>query len=160
MDEADVFQRAKEDAINFLSYRPRSSKEVRGYLIRKGHTSGIADSVVAYLQERGYIDDGVFARKWYKTRMLKGGFGPVLISRELRAKGIGQDVCDRLKEEFYAQDTEREEAEALLLKKGWHADMGLAEKRRFYNMLIRRGFSSHIIKEIFLSIEKGIEKDL
>lgn len=148
MEHERDFQRAKELAINYLSYRPRSSKEVRTHLIRKGYSTALVGQVVSCLQEYKYIDDRVFAQKWYKTRLIKGGYGPILIRKELITRGISPGICERLRQRFYPEDREREEARLFAEKRGWEKSSDIREKRRFYQALIRRGFSPVIAKEI------------
>lgn len=145
MDQGWDFQRAKELAINFLSYRPRSAKEVAHHLIYKGYAPDLAQDVVLYLQEKGYIDDLDFAQKWYKSRMIKGGYGPNLIRRELLSKGIGPEICDSLQARLYPEEDERREAERLA--KG-REGKGPLDMRRIYRLLLRRGFSSDIVNQI------------
>lgn len=153
MGEERDFQRAKELAINFISYRPRSSKEVRSHLIQKGYSFSLADQVVNYLQESDYLNDKEFARKWYLIRLNKGGYGPLLIYKELTAKGIPAEDCRYLRERFYPEDREREEALRLIEKKGLKKPMDVSQEKRLYNMLLRRGFSSGLIMEV-LGIKK------
>ena len=147
MDEEKDYQRAKELAINYISYRPRSSKEVRSHLIHKGYSFPLVDQVVNYLIESDYINDQEFAKKWYMSRLNKGGYGPLLIYKELIAKGISPDVCHVLRERLYPEEKEREEIIYLLEKKGLKKPLDLHQERRLYQMLIRRGFSSSLVIE-------------
>ena len=144
MDEERDFQRAKELAINYISYRPRSSNEVRSHLIQKGYSFPLADRVVDYLTQNNYLNDLEFARKWYLSRLLKGGYGPFLIRSELMEKGISSEICQELRERFYPEKKEREEAIRLVDKKGTSALKDLRQKRKYYRTLLRRGFSSAI----------------
>jgi regulatory protein len=153
MGEEKDFQRAKELAINFISYRPRSSKEVRFHLIQKGYSFLVADHVVNYLQEFDYINDKEFARKWYLSRLNKGGYGPLLIYKELTAKGIPSEDCHYLREKFYPEEREREEVLRLIEKKGLNKPISANQEKRLYNMLLRRGFSSGLIMNV-LGIKK------
>ncbi|MGA1840377.1 MAG: regulatory protein RecX [bacterium] len=153
MGEERDFQRAKELAINLISYRPRSSKEVRSHLIQKGYSFLLADQVVNYLQESDYLNDKEFARKWYLSRLNKGGYGPLLIYKELTARGIPAEDCRYLKERFYPEEREREEALRLIEKKGFNKPMDAHQEKRLYNMLLRRGFSPGLVIEV-LGIKK------
>jgi len=149
MDEERDFQRAKELALNYISFRPRSSKEVKSHLIRKGYSSPLVHRIVHYLIERKYIDDREFARKWFLTRLQKGGYGPFLITRELAEKGISPDTCHELREKMYPEEREYEEAKRLIEKKGYQGmKPSPREKRRLYQRLLRKGFSSSIVIQL------------
>ncbi|MGA1796818.1 MAG: regulatory protein RecX [bacterium] len=147
MDVEHDFQRAKELAINYLSYRPRSSKEVRTHLVRKGYPVPLADRVVDYLRDARYIDDQDFAAKWYVSRVHKGGYGPVLIARELAAKGIPAGLCSALRARFYPQEKEQEEARRLAEKRCPEGSRDPRERKRVYEFLLRRGFSPEAAHE-------------
>lgn len=147
MDGERDFQRAKELAINYLSFRPRSSKEVTSHLVRKGFPVPLADQVVNYLRDAQYIDDQDFAAKWYVSRVHKGGYGPVLIARELAAKGIPPEICTALRARFYPAEREQEEARRLAAKRCPGGSRNPRERRRLYEFLLRRGFSPEVAHE-------------
>jgi regulatory protein len=148
MGEERDFQKAKELAINYISYRPRSSKEVRSHLILKGYSFSLADQVVNYLEESDYLNDKEFAEKWYLSRLNKGSYGPLLILKELIEKGIPPEDCHCLKERLYPEEREREEALRLIEKKALNNPMDSHQEKRLYRMLLRRGFSSRLAIEI------------
>jgi regulatory protein len=153
MDEERDFQRAKELAINYISYRPRSSKEVRSHLIQKGYPFPLAEQVIDYLKEYNYLNDREFARKWYLSRLNKGGYGPLLIYKDLIAKGISPDVCNSLRESLYPEERECEEALRLIEKRTLNKPLDIHQERRLYQMLMRRGFSAGLVIEV-LGIKK------
>ena len=153
MDEERDFQRAKELAINYISYRPRSSKEVKSHLIQKGYSFHLVAQVVNYLMEYNYLNDQEFARKWYLSRLNKGGYGPLLIYKELITKGISPDVCHSLRESLYPDEREREEALRLIEKRTLNKPLDIHQERRLYQMLMRRGFSAGLVIET-LGIKK------
>jgi regulatory protein len=153
MGEERDFQKAKELAINYISYRPRSSKEVRSHLILKGYSFSLANQVVNYLKESDYLNDKDFAEKWYLSRLNKGGYGPLLILKELIEKGIPPEDCYSLRKRLYTEEREREEALRLIEKKAINNPVDASEGKRLYRLLLSRGFSSGLAIEI-LAIKK------
>lgn len=147
MKSEKEFQRAKALAINYLSYRPRSSQEIRMHLAAKAFSSQLIDEVIRHLEEYGYIDDASFALKWYKSRLSRGNYGPFLIGRELSAKGITPHVIRRLHKGLFPEDKERELALRLIKKQGFQKKGDNNLRYKGYQMLIRRGFSPVIAKE-------------
>src|ERR1051325_7824175 len=95
-------------AINFLSYRPRSEREVAMRLRKKGHAPDLIATVLERLRKRGYVDDLEFARFWVGNRMAFSPRGPRLLRSELRQKGVSQEVVDEVLQE---QAETKQEAE-------------------------------------------------
>ena len=108
-------------ALQYLSRRPRSEKEIRAYLqkklqkraciIAKGKDEEVLlqmrkvlseeiEQVVSRLRELHFIDDFAFAKWWVeqRTRVKPKGWHAILF--ELRQKGITQNVIDDIKEEI------------------------------------------------------------
>jgi len=101
-----------EKALNFLSYRPRSEREVQMRLRKKGYTPEQIDMVMARLKKLGYVDDQEFARFWVTNRMSFSPRGPRLLRSELRQKGVPQEIVDQiLAENAETQVQLREQAE-------------------------------------------------
>ncbi|MBI3323018.1 MAG: RecX family transcriptional regulator [Candidatus Omnitrophica bacterium] len=48
---------AKADALRLLKLRPRSERELRGRLARKGYTPAAIDPVLQELKQKGLVDD-------------------------------------------------------------------------------------------------------
>ena len=70
-------------AVNFISYRPRSVKEVKDALRKKGFHEEAQVETLSKLSEWGLLNDALFAESWihYRTEALaKGRFG---VRREL-----------------------------------------------------------------------------
>jgi len=85
---ADDLEKAYERALHFLSYRPRSTAEVRRYLTGKKISPEVAEKVIARLTASGLLDDAAFARFWAENRAAFSPRSRRLLSQELRQKGI------------------------------------------------------------------------
>jgi len=66
--ERDTGERAYERALHYLSFRPRSVWEVRGYLRKRGVASASIDLALGRLRRAGLVDDDRFARFWVENR--------------------------------------------------------------------------------------------
>jgi len=103
-----------EKALTFLSYRPRSEREVQMRLRKKGYTPEQIEVVLTRLKKLGYVDDREFARFWVTNRMAFSPRGPRLLRSELRQKGVSPEVVDAiLAESAETQVQLREQAEEL-----------------------------------------------
>lgn len=94
--KAQQLQQVYDSALKFLSYRPRSAREVELRLRKKGHEAPEIASVMERLKSRGYVNDEEFARFWVGNRMTFNPRGPRLLRSELRQKGVSQEVADSI----------------------------------------------------------------
>ena len=93
LQDADAHHSAHEVALRLLSYRPRSEKEMRRRLARRGIGLRLIDDTVRRLRERGYLDDEAFARFWTETREATSPRSRRLIAQELRAQGVNAETA-------------------------------------------------------------------
>ena len=96
----DEVERAYSAALNFLSYRPRSTREVRDYFRRKGTTELVADAVIERLLGAGLVDDSDFARFWVENRQTFRPRGSRALRMEMRQKGLTSDIIDEALEDL------------------------------------------------------------
>lgn|SRR3989344_7397125 len=143
MSESEVFDKYYNLALRFLSYRPRSEREVFDYLKQKSKkTKGkLSEQTIAQimgrLTELNFIDDLGFAKWWIENR--KKGFR--LLKLELLQKGISKETIEEASSTFDIVGKETE-----LLKKLIDKKKNLPyEKMVAY--LLRRGFDYEKIKK-------------
>src|SRR6266540_3843325 len=67
--QAEELQGVYDSALNFLSYRPRSAREVELRLRKKGSSPEQIAAVMERLRQNRYVDDAEFARFWVSNRM-------------------------------------------------------------------------------------------
>ena len=140
--------------LEYCMMRPHSAKEVRDYLYRKTRdtrtkTGGIKKGVPAEvtvrvfdrLVEKGYIDDGKFARHWVENRSLTKGASRRKLIAELRSKGVEQSLVERLWNESPRSD-EDELRKIIAKKRSRYPD-----NQKFMQYLARQGFSYDDIKQ-------------
>lgn len=90
----DAEQKARESALRYLSFRPRSIVEVKKFLLKKKYELPLIESVIASLTETRFLDDQQFAQWWAEARIKSGKSGPIRIKQELRLKGISKEMID------------------------------------------------------------------
>ncbi|HLF20669.1 MAG TPA: RecX family transcriptional regulator, partial [Bacteroidota bacterium] len=86
--DADLFHQGQKTALNYISYRPRSSREVMVRLNEKGFPLGIAQRVVQHFQSVSLINDVEFARMFVRDRLRAKPLGRSLLKQQLSVKGI------------------------------------------------------------------------
>jgi len=127
----DSIEKAHAAALNFLSYRPRSRREVELRLARSGTEQSVVEAVVGRLERTGLLDDGAFARFWVDNRQSFRPRGKLALRAEMRQKGLANEVIDE------ALESVGDEAEAAY-------EAGIA-KVRSYRSLDDREFLRRMI---------------
>ena len=141
---------------NFLSYRPRSQKEVRDYLVKKKVDEEEITDVVKYLSEKKYLNDEEFARWWIEQRMTFRPAGWRLLKMELKQKGVGEEVAEKILSDkdikISGEELARKVVEKKLKSVGKLPPEQVREK--LFAALARRGFEWELIKEVVDEILK------
>lgn len=86
--EAQSFQKAYLMAVNYISYRMRSIKEVQVYLRDKEIGKLEIEKIIESLLAKQYLDDAAFAVAFVRDKMNQTTKGPRVIKNELFEKGV------------------------------------------------------------------------
>lgn len=135
---------ARQQALRFLSYRPRSTAEVETALRRKGHDGDVIADTITRLKAAGLLDDESFARYWVDNRAQFRARSAKALRYELRQKGVDKEVIDEAVEIV----DEDQAAWAAVERKLAHW-MGLEERdfeQKVIAHLVRRGFSFDVCR--------------
>jgi regulatory protein len=130
-------------AINFLSFRPRSEWEMRFHLRKKTKDEELINRIIEKLTLIKQIDDESFA-KWFLDQ--RNTFRPKsdrILTQELRAKGIGQEIIKKVLSE---DETSELEKALKLIKKPM-------DREKVIRYLGSRGFSWDIIKDVLAKLK-------
>jgi regulatory protein len=144
---ADEVEQAREQALNYLSYRPRSEAEVRRYLQGKRDVSEAAvDEVLERLRRVDLVDDLAFARYWVENRARFRPRGKRRLRYELRQKGVPSDAIEGALDAYDEAQAARDAAQAQARRLSHLPPETF--RRRFTQRMARRGFSYHVIREL------------
>jgi len=153
----DEVERAYERALNYLSYRPRSTSEIRRNLWKKGIDEVVIDKVIERLERARLVDDLEFARYWIENREQFNPRGARALRHELREKGVSHSTINEALSDFDEQPSARKAAEA-----GARRLSHLEEedfRRKLSGYLARRGFAYPIAKALVEKEWAAIEND-
>ena len=171
--DMDDFEKFYNIALRFLSYRPRSEKEVRDHLkLKASHfakasrdkqNSKLIDQVIQKLKEYRFIDDVGFAKKWIEERMQFKPRSLRLITLELKRKGISEEIIESIihDSQFMIQN-DLEQAKRLVEKRMNRSfgKLGMTPEKEYQKLvrfLASKGFDWDTIKKaIDESLEKGV----
>ncbi len=148
--DAELFYQGQRVAINFVSYRPRSSREVLVKLNQKGFTPGVAQRVVQHFESVSLVNDGEFARMFVRDKLKAKHLGRALLKQLLQAKGISRQLIDEVLGEYVTEENQQRSASELAAKKLRLASRSFSkldrmkQRKRLIDFLLRKGFSSDI----------------
>ena len=150
MDSEQTYERYFNLSLRFLSYRPRSEKEVYDYLKKKTNKAKnlneqIIARIMCRLAELKFINDFEFAKFWITNRRK----GLRFLKIELFQKGISKETIEKALSGF--DISEKEENLILKLIEKKKKNLAGMEKRKAYEkmtaFLLRKGFDYDKIKK-------------
>ena len=106
-----TFEAGKQSATNFISFRPRSTAEVRRNLRNKGYEDDVIENIEAWLVNVHLLNDENFARYWVEQRESFKPRSHFALSMELRQKGISAEIIDTVLAEVDEETSVRTAAE-------------------------------------------------
>ncbi|HXF64729.1 MAG TPA: RecX family transcriptional regulator [Caldilineaceae bacterium] len=146
LKEEGAIDLAYQRALRYLSLRPRSESELVTYLQGKEVAEEVIAAVMARLRERGYVDDGAFARFWVDNRTRFRPRGARALRYELRQKGVESSAIDEALED---QDEEAAAWAAVEPKiERWQALPREEFDQKLMGFLARRGFGYGVCRRI------------
>ncbi len=148
--ESEIYK-AKNKALNLLSYRSRSKKELKEKIQRESGEV-YADIAVKKMENLGLLNDKIFAKDYAEELVFKKKFSISGAKYRLREKGIENEII----EEIFNNMEVNEKLQALdvinkrLLKKA----VDEKSKNKVVNILVRLGYSWNTIKRAFELFEE------
>jgi regulatory protein len=153
---AELSQRCYDAALRYLDYRPRSQAELKQRLARRGFDGDTIEATLARLKELGLVDDLAFARFWQENRQAFSPRSRWLVRRELKQKGVADEVIERVLANIDDEDSAYQAAIAKAHK------LPLADyegfRRRLGEYLKRRGFGYGVIKNIIKKVWEEVKE--
>lgn len=159
LEREDEAYRARDAALRLLAQRARSVTELRRRLERKDIPAPVVDQTLAWLDDRGYLDDRAFAEAFVRDRLRLRPRGRAGLIQELRRKGVDEGTAEAATDGVMAAEAVHESELALDTARVWArknvrvlreaAGGGEAReraRRRLYGHLARRGFAPASIR--------------
>ena len=153
-----IGEQVNQDCINaalrYLSYRPRSEKEIKLRLTTRGFDDLSIESVLLSLREQLIVDDYAFACFWRHNRETFSPRSRALLQRELKEKGIAPHIIDEALEGFddessaYMAAQKKMKAFASLDHRSFHNKLGSFLRRRGFGYTITNHTVSQLWQEM------------
>lgn len=162
LDELDIVEiqygddvkKAFNKALEYLSYRMRSIKEIVDHLKSKEIPEQVINEVIVKLKDYRYVDDFEFAKAYVRSGWKTNGKGPNVIVQELKIKGIEQQIIEKALFE-YDESSQIEEAMKHAYK-ALNKNKNLSSillKQKVEQYLIRKGFTSNVVSIVINEME-------
>lgn len=142
----DDVAKAVDVAARYLSYRPRSTEEVRRNLAEKDLEEPVIASALERLTHRGYLDDAAFARWWVENRLAFKPLGERALRHELRQKGVSEAHITQALAALPADEPAYQAAQTRL--KRWRGTDRRTFQAKLSAFLQRRGFTHETTREV------------
>ncbi|ANE48972.1 hypothetical protein SY83_16410 [Paenibacillus swuensis] len=147
-------------AVRFLSFSPRTVKELRMKLKEKGYEQDPTDFAIDKLKAQKYVDDKTLAKQLTEQRIYSQKKGRKLVSQELAFKGVPKEDIQSALDQV---DTDRELASAMELGlKRWRGMSGetMDKKRKLSGFLLRRGYAYDQVHAVLKACVAGENEEL
>lgn len=79
-------------ALNYISIKMRSIKEIKKYLLKKGFNEGVCSKTTDKLVKDGYLNDLKFTKSFINDQLNLTTSGPLKIKKELMKYGVKEDI--------------------------------------------------------------------
>ncbi|WP_257350834.1 recombination regulator RecX [Pseudalkalibacillus decolorationis] len=162
LEAEDEVRKGFNLAVNYLSYRMRSYKEIVDYLKKKEVPAVAIEAIMERLQGFNYIDDLEFAKMFIRSKVATSQKGPKALVQELKLKGVPQTIIEEAIP-VYPQEEQIESATKLAIKKAKQSQKlsEVAVKQKVGQILQQKGFAWNIIEQALekASLEKNEDEE-
>ena len=146
-----LVQLASEDkyrnlAARFVTKDGHTVYQAKLYLIKKGADAPMANRIVKYLEELGYLDDRLYASTYARDVAGLRLYGRNRILAELKEDGISDGILADL---VFSEESELSKARryARMANKKYAKNTNVKKMSKVFAALLRRGFDTDIARE-------------
>lgn len=157
------FSYGKNLALYHLSFKSRSTKEVRDYLTQHEIEATAIEKIIANLKENNWLNDKQLAESFIRQNSYSGDKGPLVLQQKLAQKGISSTISSPLLDETDFSETASRIAQKLLRKYGNKLPQK-ALKDKIIQQLQTKGFTYSQAKiahdELEIASDEELEQEL
>lgn len=99
----DLLKKAKKKMTTYCAYRERAESEARDKLVSLGLSQDEVDHLVEELQRDDFLNEARFAKSFAGGKFRMKKWGKLKIKRELKNRGISDELIDQGLEEIEGQ---------------------------------------------------------
>ncbi len=137
----ELFHSIRSKALNFLSYRDRSTKELERSLLQKGYHYDQIKIILDELTLKGYLNDKKFTRVYanhlIKTKLL----GKIAVINRFMKHNIPQEVLNPIMDELYVECPPDHLIKKIIKKRMKLDNQSMGHNKKMIDYLRRKGFT-------------------
>lgn len=156
LQQEDGYERGKDAAMNLITYRPRSEREIEQKLRQKKFEPNTIERVLTRLRELDLVNDAAFARYWIDQRETFKPRSRMALRQELQQKGISREIVDELLEEIDENTAAFRAVEKKALR--WRSLPEDEYRRKVTGFLQRRGFHYGIVRDVLDQLDEQFDE--
>lgn len=148
LQKDEGYNKCKNYILKLLGRREHARKELFRKALQKDYSAEIVETVLDELEEKDFIRDERFARKYAKDKSFLKKWGPAKISAHLRKKGVEKAVAQAAVDEAFEKIDIEECLRQLILKRKnrlLREKDELKRKQKAVNYLLQKGYRSENI---------------
>lgn len=160
LQQNDTFHKSYSLALNYLSFRMRTKKEMYDYLKDKEVDDHDIPDIMDKLINEGLLDDRQFTDAFVNTRISTSSKGPQLVKRELIQKGVSTQIAEEAMEK-YTYEIQYEKAIKWIEKRlrTTKRDSFKKQQQKMRANLMQKGFSTDIINDVLAEVQNNQDAD-
>jgi regulatory protein len=150
MTADELRRRTFNRAIKLLTIKPRSVAELRERLLRgKDANKNVVETVIARLQEYGYLNDERFAFSYASLKVKQRPLGRRRLQRDLKLKQVANSVAEEALELVFAETPEEQLIDAAIEKRIRLRGRPKTriEAKKLFDHLLRQGFQFELVSD-------------
>ena len=152
------FTKARDKALEILSGKSVSKRELSDKLSQKGYDEPIISDAISELESLGYINDEDYASLFLEHCISKM-WGKKKIRYEMKQKGIPEAIIEEKLSEF-DEDDNLEEIKEIIISKYRNDDLSdMKTKAKITRYLASRGFDFSLIDRVIKMSKEGLSDE-
>lgn len=151
-----VYIKAQSAALNYISYKSRTKKEVLRKLTELEYGETMIEKVLCFLEKYNYVNDKSYSESYIRESVRLRPRSAFLLKMELAQRGVDANIIDQA---LLENELDEKQGALRLLKKKVKdfSHMDEKERRKAFAFLQRKGYSYEVIKEAFQICEREQE---
>jgi regulatory protein len=153
--QSEQQSKAKSDAIQFISYRMRSTLEVEKKLKNLGYEDIMVNKTIEFLKEHNLLNDLDFAEAYISDKTNITRHSLRRIKYDLMNKGLSEESFDRVSINYIHKDEENLlhllPIKYAALKKRYE-DQSYVLEQKLFSFFYQKGFAIDTIKKVYRTI--------
>lgn len=147
----------RQKTYHFATYKPRTERQVRDYLIGREAAPEEIDDVMAWLKEFRLLDDRVYAERFLDAARERKPLSRSTAKRTLARKGVPESIIDEVLHEQYSEDDAINAARRVASKKLRMISSASDKERdeKLMRFLQYRGYPWDVIRTVLHELREG-----